>query len=103
MKLHPQSGTRVFVDGDDEAVLLAYRRLLHTYLVLVYTRGAAWYGATSFDAVLDAVPVHSMPVHVVLNLDATIETTLHGWLSRVHESLTTCPLAPARGGVRANG
>ena len=87
-QLHAVKGVRVFVDTHDEPVLLAYCRLQHRYFVLLYTRHRAWYGVTSFDALLDAVPIQSMTVgNVDLSVEPTVEATVHAWQTRLRTAL----------------
>jgi hypothetical protein len=88
MRLHGSEGVRVYVDAHDAAVLVAYKRLRRRYLLLVYTRHRPWYGVVSFDALLDLVPVLSVPVRGVdLSLEPTVEATVHVWLARIHAAL----------------
>ena len=83
-----QHGARVFVDAHEAATLLAYRRLHTSYLVVVYTRRAAWYGLASFSDLLDTLPVRSVPLAgAQLPLDATVERTLDAWRADLARAL----------------
>ena len=87
--MDPTAGARVFVDADGESILVAYRRLVRTYLVLLFTRGRPWYGTASFDALLDTVPIHAIELKDVdLSMRHSLDDTMRAWNMQLHAALS---------------
>ena len=73
------NGVYVFIDSDDEAVLLAYHKLKPLYLVFLYKHRCMCMYLMTFAEILDILPIYSYPLKISLPIKQSLVHTIHLW------------------------